>query len=98
MKQDTRIVTAGRQGARAAGIVNPPVYHASTVLRPTLKARWDAQAARAKGVPGFYYGRSGSPTARAFEEAVAMLEGGHDCASYSSGLAAMNVTLLGVLS
>ena len=37
-KQDTLVVTAGRNPEANFGIVNPPVYHASTVLYPTLEA------------------------------------------------------------
>ena len=36
MKEDTLIVTAGRSPEDNYGIVNPPVYHASTVLFPTV--------------------------------------------------------------
>jgi cystathionine beta-lyase/cystathionine gamma-synthase len=36
MKQDTRIVHAGRDPERNFGIVNPPVYRASTILYRTL--------------------------------------------------------------
>ena len=38
MKEDTRIVTLGRDPAHNHGIINPPVYHASTVLFPTVQA------------------------------------------------------------
>ncbi|MGY8997919.1 MAG: cystathionine beta-lyase, partial [Alphaproteobacteria bacterium] len=38
MKDETRIITAGRDPENNHGIVNPPVYHASTVLFPTLEA------------------------------------------------------------
>ncbi|HET9414803.1 MAG TPA: cystathionine beta-lyase, partial [Pseudolabrys sp.] len=35
IKPDTRLVTAGRNPQANHGFVNPPVYHASTVLYPT---------------------------------------------------------------
>ncbi|MFQ5784262.1 MAG: cystathionine beta-lyase [Alphaproteobacteria bacterium] len=98
MKQDTRIVTLGRKDARKLRVVNPPVVHASTVFSPTIAARRAAQARRARREPGFYYGRSGSPTARALEEALAGLEGGHDCLTFPSGLAAIAAALLAYLS
>ena len=37
-KKDTRIVTTGRDPEKNFGVVNPPVYHASTILfRVTVK-------------------------------------------------------------
>jgi len=33
MKEDTKIVRAGRYPEKYEGAVNPPVYHASTILR-----------------------------------------------------------------
>ena len=98
MKRDTRIVHGGRAAAKAQRIVNPPVYHASTVLSPTLAARRESQVARASREPGFYYGRSGNPTARALEDAIAALEGGHGCLAFPSGLAAIATALLSYLS
>ena len=38
MKDDTTIVHAGRKPFDNHGIVNPPVYHASTVLFPTVES------------------------------------------------------------
>ena len=38
MKDDTLLVHTGREPERHGGIVNPPVYHASTVLYPTMEA------------------------------------------------------------
>jgi cystathionine beta-lyase len=98
MKEDTRIVHGGRATAKAHRVVNPPVYHASTVLSPTIAARREAFEARVRRVPGFYYGRSGNPTTRVLEEAVAGLEGGHDCLAFPSGLAAIAAAMLSYLS
>ncbi len=36
-RPDTRLVIAGRDPADYHGFVNPPVYHASTVLYPTAE-------------------------------------------------------------
>lgn len=94
MKDPTLIVTAGRRPEENFGIVNPPVFHASTILSATLDeldAKHEASARYEKGV---FYGRRGTPTSAAFEEAVARLEGGDACLSYSSGLAAITSALL----
>jgi len=98
MADETRIVTAGRKEAKRLGLVNPPVFHASTVLRPSLAAQKEAMAARKRGERLFFYGRDGSPTARALEDAMAALEGAHDCLTFSSGLGAISTALLACLS
>ena len=94
MKKDTQIVNAGRKPEDNFGIVNPPVYHASTVTFPTM-ADWEA--ARARRLETVYYGRYGTPTTFAFEEAVAALEGGDKCVSVPSGLAAIAFALMAFL-
>lgn len=93
MKQDTLITTAGRDPESNHGIVNPPVYHASTIVASTLaefrenrKHRWEL---------GYYtYGRQGTPTHEAFEVAVAALLGGDRAVAMGSGLAAINAAML----
>lgn len=86
-KQDTLIVTAGRDPEANFGIINPPVYHASTVLYPTL----DAVRARSQPVT---YGRRGTPTTFALQDAIAELEGGYRSLLTPSGLAAVTTALL----
>ena len=69
--QDTILVHAGRDPRNNHGIVNPPVYHCSTVLFPTLDALEESDRNTLEGV---HYGRMGTPTTFAFEEAAAALE------------------------
>lgn len=89
-RDDTRLVHAGRAPQQHHGIVNPPVYHASTVLFPDL----DTLEARARApFDGVYYGRFGTPTSFALEQAMTELEGGHRAITTSSGLAALAVAL-----
>ena len=64
----TKLVTAGRDPKSYYGFVNPPVYHASTVLYPTAE---DFLAHRAR----YQYGRRGTPTTEALELALQELEG-----------------------
>ena len=94
MKQDTRIVAEGR-GERH-GIVNEPVYRASTVLFRTL-ADLDAAEQQSPGQRRFTYGRAGTPTTWALEDAICAIEGGHACAAVSSGLAAVTTSLFAFL-
>jgi len=89
LKPETRLVVAGREYAEH-GIVNPAVYHASTITFPTVKALLERDQP-------YTYGRKGTPTSRAVETAIAALEGGHDCKISSSGLAAVTTTLLAFL-
>jgi len=90
----TRILHAGRHPARFDGAVNPPVYHASTIAFERLD---DLEAAIADPSQGRHYGRFGTPTTRALEEAVADLEGGSGCVLAPSGLAAITLPLLALL-
>ena len=88
MRDETRIVHAGRHPEAFSGAVNPPVYHVSTVLSPNL-ADWEQKKEDyAAERPGMYYGRHGTPTLEALEEAIATLEGGHRAVLFPSGLAA----------
>ena len=97
MKKDTRITTVGRDPGKNHGIVNPPVYHASTIIFPSVAALEQAQKNRREGVKGVYYGRTGTPTTHAFEDAVADLEGGTHCIAMPSGLAAIAGAMMAFL-
>jgi cysteine-S-conjugate beta-lyase len=91
-KAETTLVTAGRDTRAQKGFVNPPVVHGSTVLYPTAE---DLHAHRGE----FQYGRRGTPTTKALQEALVALEG-PQCAGAGiapSGLAAIATTLLAVL-
>lgn len=89
-KPDTTLVHAGRNPHANHGIVNPPVYHCSTVLFPTVQALEDADK---RPYDGVRYGRAGTPTSFAFEDSVAALEGGHRAVSMGSGLSAITTVL-----
>lgn len=88
---DTRLTTSGRDPQANFGIVNPPVYHASTVTFPTVEAMEKADKNKFDQT---YYGRYGTPTTFAFEEAVADLEGAERAIALPSGMAAIAVALL----
>ncbi len=93
-KPDTLLSVAGRDPQANFGIVNPPVYHASTVLFPTVAALNNARDSRFTEV---FYGRHGTPTTFALEEAVAALEGGHRAIAFGSGKAAVLAALFAFL-
>jgi cystathionine beta-lyase len=93
LEAETTLVTAGRDTEAQKGFVNPPVVHGSTVLYSTAD---DLHAHRGE----FQYGRHGTPTTRALQEALMALEG-PQCAGVGlapSGLSAIATTLLAVLN
>ena len=93
LKPETRLITAGRDPKAQFGFVNPPVYHASTVLYPTAE---DQVAHRSR----YQYGRRGTPTSEALEAALCDMEGAN-CAGavlVPSGLAAISTALIAVVS
>ena len=90
-KAETRLAHAGREPARFHGFVNTPIYRGSTVLFPTL-ASLEANA------QDFTYGRLGTPTVKALEEAIAELEGGTRTLLTPSGLSAIAASLLAFVS
>lgn len=94
MKKDTRILHAGRHPEQFHGAVNPPVYHASTILHASVAAMENSGKTPFEGVR---YGRFGTPTTFALEEAIAELEGGHRTVATSSGLAAITGALMAFL-
>src|SRR5689334_16838566 len=92
LKPDTRLVSGGRDPFSNYGFVNPPVYHASTVLFRTAE---DYLAHRGR----YHYGRRGTPTSEALASALHDLEG-PECAGVAllpSGLAAISAAFLSVL-
>ncbi len=90
MKKDTLLTHAGRNPGKYEGMVNPPVYRTSTVIFPDLESYEARQPDDYKSVR---YGRYGTPTTFALEEAVAKMEGGHQAVAVPSGLAAITAAL-----
>jgi cystathionine beta-lyase len=85
--KDTKLVEAGRKPSLHAGVVNTPVYRASTVLFPDIESMMT-------GSQAYTYGRRGTPSTRALEEAIAMLEGGARTVLTSSGLSACTLAIV----
>src|SRR5437899_1026991 len=98
MREETTVVHCGLHPERRHGAVNPPVFHASTILSETVaefrrrRQNWILEQ------PGTYYGRFGTPTIEALQKAVAPLEEGYRSVVYPSGLAACAGALLAFLS
>ncbi|MBI5132370.1 MAG: cystathionine beta-lyase [Rhodopseudomonas palustris] len=92
LSPQTRLVTSGRDTKAQKGFVNPPVVRGSTVLYPTAE---DLHAHRGE----YSYGRHGTPTTKALQQALIELEG-PQCAGVGltpSGVSAISTALLAVL-
>lgn len=99
MKQRTRLVLAGRQASSRTGLVNPAIHRGSTILAPSLAAWEQLKRDQAAGVHNAScYGRFGTATHHALQDAITDLEGGHASLLYPSGLAAISSVLISLLS
>jgi cystathionine beta-lyase len=96
-KDATKIVEAGRRKEWTQGIVNPPVWRASTILYDNIA---HLRATGAKDTHHtLFYGRRGTPTQWSLAEALTELEPGAEATLlYPSGVAAVATALLAVLS
>lgn len=95
-KPATRIVQSGRRPEWTAGIVNPPVWRASTILYDNVA---DLKLGTRSNEDGkLFYGRRGTPTQWSLAEALTEME--PEAAGtmlYPSGVAAVSTALLSVL-
>ncbi len=94
-RQATILGRAGRSPHDHRGVVNPPVYHASTIL---FKDTEDLRKRGPNRLDDVVYGRFGTPTTFAFEEAMAIAEGGARSVAVGSGKAAVVAALTGFLA
>ncbi|MGI1969027.1 cystathionine beta-lyase [Shewanella baltica] len=93
--QATQIVSLGRDKKWTKGVINPPVFRASTIVFETMDEM--RHAAKNKTNGEMFYGRRGTPTHFSFQAAIAELEGGVGTALYPSGAAAISAALLSFL-
>jgi cysteine-S-conjugate beta-lyase len=87
-KQNTILTHAGSKPAEYHGAVNVPPHRMSTIVFNTY--------AEFEKVPNvaFSYGRAGTPTSAAFEEAIATIEGAYKAVATCSGLSAILTALV----
>ncbi|WP_294929816.1 cystathionine beta-lyase [uncultured Paracoccus sp.] len=88
LRLDTRVTHSGRAPAEHFGMVNTPVYRASTILFPNLAALEAKEGAKLR------YGRRGTPTTHALEDAICALEGSERTLVAPSGVSAISVVLM----
>lgn len=92
MKSDTKLTRVGRTHPTDKPVaVNPDIGRASTILFPSMDSY---DAAGKEKYTSLRYGRHGTQTAFALNDAVAQLEGGYRAIVLPSGLAALSVCLL----
>ncbi len=95
-KKDRTIAAhAGNRPHENQGVVNPPIYRASTILFTSVQDMKDRYKRKYETIT---YGRDGTPTHRALAEAFTKLEGSDHAVIVPSGLAAVSTALLAVLS
>ena len=87
----TRLAHSGRADKSCYGPVNPPVIRASTLLFADTSELKAAAGSRRT------YGRHGTQTTQALEDALCAVEGADACMLTPSGLAAITTTLLSLL-
>ena len=90
-KIETIATHTGLKPEENHGIVNPPVYHASTILSPSLENY------KIKSGKKYTYGRNGTPTSEALEIAISELYDADGCVLAPSGMAAITNSFMGVL-
>ncbi|MBS0471581.1 MAG: cystathionine beta-lyase [Proteobacteria bacterium] len=85
--RETALSQLGRESKAHFGVVNTPVYRASTILYP------DVATLDAHGMP-FSYGRRGNPTIRSLQDAICALEGATQAMLLPSGLSAVTSAIM----
>ena len=89
---ETKLVHAGRKSRYTQGSVNAVVQRASSLVFPTVADKKHATKNRYKGE--LFYGRRGTLTHFALQDAMCELEGGAGCYLYPCGAAAVTNAIL----
>ena len=90
-QKETRLVRSGMDPWDNEGIPNPPVYHASTILKQSNTEHLESKSK-------YDYGRTGTPTSNSLQIALAELYGMDGSVLTSSGLAAITTATLAFVS
>jgi cystathionine beta-lyase len=91
---ETRLVTSGRSEPR---VVSTPVYHVSTVLFKDYAELREREAGR-RSSRDLYYGRMGTPTTQALEDALCALDNSFGAVLTPSGVASITDILSAFLA
>lgn len=91
MKDETKLVTAGRHPEDHFGAVNTPVFRTTTILHPTLDILENQKQP-------YTYGRKATATTAGLAEAICEIEGGAETYLTPSGLSAVTTAILSYCS
>jgi len=89
MRFSTQQIHAGVEPDPVTGAILTPIHQTTTYVQESVDRYLEK---------GYSYSRSANPTVRALEKKLAVLEGGADCATFSTGMAAVNATMLACLN
>ena len=92
----TKLVHAGRKSRYTQGSVNSVIQRASSLIFDTVADKKEATRNRYKGA--LFYGRRGTLTHFALQDAMCELEGGAGCYLYPCGAAAVTNSILAFVS
>lgn len=85
----TKQVHAGVRPDPVTGSILTPVFQSTTFVQESVDQYLEK---------GYSYSRSGNPTVAALEEKVAVLENGHACTCFATGMAAIQAVIQATLS
>ena len=95
MRFNTALLHKNNGPDRATGATHTPIYQSSAFEHKTAE---ELEAIFNNRAPGFSYTRINNPTVEAFERRVAALEGGIGAVACASGMAAISLSVLNLLS
>lgn len=91
-KPETSLILAGRAKKYSQSAVNPIIQRTSSIIFDSVAQKREATKNRAEGA--LFYGRRGTTTHFALQEALTELEQGAGCALFPSGAAAITQSIL----
>jgi len=89
MRFSTKQIHAGIEIDPKTGSILTPIYQTTTYVQPSV----DEYLSK-----GYSYSRTGNPTVRTLERKITSLAGGHDTTCFSTGMAAIQATMLALLN
>jgi cystathionine beta-lyase/cystathionine gamma-synthase len=88
MRFRTQQIHAGVEPDPTTGAILTPIHQTTTFVQASVEEYM---------ATGYSYSRSGNPTVRAWENKIAILEGGADAAAFGTGMAAVNAVFTAFL-
>lgn len=96
MKDETKLITISRNKKFTQGAINPVIQRASSIIFSSVNQKKHAFKNRAAN--NLFYGRYGTLSHFAFQEAMVELEGGKGCMLYPCGTAAITHTIFAFIN